>query len=67
MSKDRTLALAGMAFLLLNYPLLSVANHHGWTGSWPISFTYLFSIWLFLIGIAFLTAFKKRAKKNRHE
>ena len=47
-SRDRVLGLFLLAFLTLNYPLLSLFSG-GWVLGLPLLYAYLFTVWLSLI------------------
>lgn len=48
---QRLIALACLGALLLNYPLLSLANSPRTIGGVPLLYAYLFVVWALLIGL----------------
>jgi hypothetical protein len=48
----RLIALALLGVMLFNYPLLSLINGSGTLFGIPLTYVYLFGVWLLLIGLA---------------
>ncbi|MCB0154614.1 MAG: hypothetical protein KDF65_07440 [Anaerolineae bacterium] len=47
----RLIALFLSGCLLFNYPVLTLFNHNGLVGGFPLLYVYLFSAWAGLIGL----------------
>lgn len=64
--KIKHYALAFLFLMLVNFPLLSIANRQRFIGKIPLLYVYLFGIWAMVILVLFVADFTDR-KKRRNE
>lgn len=65
---ERIVALALLAALLFNYPLLSLFARDGWVFGLPILYVYLFGSWLLIILLAGLVLRRRPPRTgSRHD
>ena len=57
---QRLLFLTGLFWVLLNFPLLAVADYDGRLGGVPVLYLYVLSLWVTVVA---LTGFLVRKKK----
>jgi len=57
---ERIVALALLAALLFNYPLLSLFARDGWVFGLPVLYVYLFSCWLLVLLLTGLVLRRRR-------
>lgn len=65
---ERIVALALLAALLFNYPVLSLFARDGWVFGLPILYVYLFGSWLLIILLAGLVLRRRPPRTSaRHD
>ena len=65
MKGARLVALSVLGFLLFNYPLLALFNHHGTLFGVPVLYVYIFAIWAALIAAIALVAESPKLRRPR--
>ncbi|MEM8559947.1 MAG: hypothetical protein AAGG50_19195 [Bacteroidota bacterium] len=64
MRRERLTALFVLGVLLLNYPLLTLANRSVTVGGVPLLYVYLFVVWGGLIALAAWTVERRRERES---
>ncbi|MEM9996583.1 MAG: hypothetical protein AAF809_02690 [Bacteroidota bacterium] len=64
MRRERLTALFVLGVLLLNYPLLTLANQSVTVGGVPLLYVYLFVVWGGLIALAAWTVERRRERES---
>ncbi|ABI56021.1 hypothetical protein ACN2MM_03930 [Alkalilimnicola ehrlichii MLHE-1] len=64
---ERIVALALLAALLFNYPLLSLFARDGWVFGLPVLYVYLFLSWLLIILLTGLVLYRRPRAGSRQD
>lgn len=65
--KNTFILLALAFFILLGFPLITIADKHRFFGPFPALFAYVFIVWLVVIIALWLTVTAKTGRDHKHE